>query len=212
MLLNPATIKFFCYNFGKSISMNNISLPLILASTSPARKTLLERLQIPFTIAPADVDETPLPNEKPVDLVRRLAELKARTVAEKYTNSLIIGADQVIVLENTLQNKPITHENAVKQLTAASGKDVISLTGLCLLNTQNNSLQLNVERYDVFYRDLSPETIEWYLAKDKPYQCAGSIRAEGLGIFLIKEMRGRDPTALIGLPLIMLIDMLLNIY
>ena len=188
--------------------MKNLSLPLILASTSLARKKLLERLQIPFTVAPADVDETPLPNEKPDDLVRRLAELKARTIAVNYPNSLIIGADQVIVLENTLQNKPITHENAVKQLTAASGKDVVSLTGLCLFNTQNNSLHIDVARYDVFYRDLSPEIIEWYLERDKPYQCAGSIRAEGLGIVLIKEMRGRDPTALIGLPLMMLVDML----
>jgi MAF protein len=188
--------------------MNNIPLPLILASTSPARKKLLERLQIPFTIAPADVDETPLPNESPYNLVRRLAELKARTVAAKFPNSLIIGADQVVVLENTLQNKPITHENAVKQLTAASGKDVVSLTGLCLLNTQDNSMQLDVARFDVFYRELSQETIEWYLAKDQPYQCAGSIRAEELGIVLIKETRGKDPTALTGLPLIMLVDMI----
>ena len=194
--------------------MNINSLPLILASTSPARKRLLERLQVPFSIVPADVDETPLPNESPDKLVRRLAELKARTIAAKHADSLIIGADQVIVLENTIQGKPLTHDNAVKQLQAASGKDVVSLTGLCLLNTVTGQMQLDVARYDVFYRDLTLETIEGYLAKDTPYQCAGSIRAEGLGIVLIKEMRGRDPTALIGLPLMMLMDMMnsLNSY
>lgn len=190
--------------------LNNFSLPLILASTSPARKKLLERLQIPFTIIPSHVDETPLPNEAPEQLVRRLAELKARTVAAKHPDSLIIGADQVLVLDNTVQGKPLTYENAIKQLQAASGKKVISLTGLCLLNTQNNQMQLDIARYEVLYRELSLETIEWYLTKDKPYQCAGSIRAEELGIVLIKEMQGRDATALIGLPLMMLTDMLIN--
>lgn len=171
--------------------MNINSLPLILASTSPARKKLLERLQIPFTVAPADVDETPLPDETPYNLVRRLAELKARTIAAKYPDSLIIGADQVIVLDNIIQGKPLSHENAVKQLQTASGKAVVSLTGLSLINTKTNQIQIDVARYDVFYRELSLDTIEWYVTKDKPYQCAGSIRAEGLGIVLIKELRGR---------------------
>ncbi len=190
--------------------LNTKSLPLILASTSPARKKLLERLQIPFTIIPSHVDETPLPNESPEQLVRRLAELKARTVAERHPNSLIIGADQVLILENTIQGKPLTHENAVKQLLAASGKKVNSLTGLCVLNTKNNQIQIDIAHYEVVYRELSLETIEWYLAKDQPYQCAGSIRAEELGIVLIKEMYGRDPTALTGLPLMLLIDMFSN--
>lgn len=180
---------------------------LILASTSPARKKLLERLKIPFSVMPANVDETPLPNETPDTLVRRLAELKARTIATNNPDALIIGSDQVIVLDNTIQGKPLTHENAIKQLLSVSGKRVRSLTGLCLLNAKTQQLQIDVATFDVVFRELTQETIEWYLEHDTPYECAGSIRAEGLGIVLIKETSGRDPTALVGLPLMLLVDM-----
>lgn len=185
--------------------------PVILASTSPARKKLLEQLKIPFEVVAANVNETPLANEPPDAMVRRLAEVKARTVAQNQTDTLIIGADQVIVLDNIIQGKSLTHENAVQQLMTVSGKKVRSLTGLCVYNTKTQQIQVDVATYDVTFRDLTLDNIEWYLEHDKPYECAGSLRAEGLGIVLIKEMSGRDPTALIGLPLMLLVDMLMNL-
>lgn len=185
--------------------------PVILASTSPARKKLLEQLRIPFEVVPANINEKPLSNETPEALVRRLAETKARTIAQNRDDVLIIGADQVIVLDNIIQGKSLTHENAVQQLLAVSGKKVRSLTGLCVLNTKTQQMQIDIATYDVTYRDLTLDIIQWYLEHDKPYECAGSLRAEGLGIVLIKEMSGRDPNALVGLPIMMLVDMLINL-
>lgn len=182
--------------------------PLILASTSVPRKLLLERLQIPFTCAAPDVDETSLPDEKPDELVLRLAKQKAEAVAPKFSNALIIGADQVGVLDNTIICKPLIHEQAIKQLLMMSGKRIKFLIGLCLLDTKNNTQQLALETYDVTFRTLSLSTIQNYLKKEAVLNCAGSFSIEGLGISLVAKLEGHDYTALIGLPLIRLVSML----
>jgi len=181
---------------------------LILGSTSKPRQALLERLQIPFEIAAPHVDETPLVNETPQDLVLRLAEKKARVVSERFPDALIIGADQVGVLDNIIQGKPLTYDNAVQQLQAASGKRMEFYIGLCLFDSREQHVQLAIEKYDVIYRKLSLPMIKNYLAKEQPLHCAGSCKAEGLGIALIEEFQGKDFTALIGLPLISLVAML----
>lgn len=181
---------------------------LILGSSSPARKMLLERLLIPFESVSPDVDETPLQNEAPEDLVLRLAEKKARVIAEKFPDTLIISADQVGVLDNQILGKPLTHAMAVKQLLAASGKHMHFFIGLCLWDARVNTFQLVLEKFDVVFRQLSLEMVENYLQKEEPLQCAGSCKAEGLGIALIEEFQGKDFTALIGLPLIRLVRML----
>jgi septum formation protein len=181
---------------------------LILASSSKPRQSLLQRLQIPFEISVPDVDETPLPNETPSQLVIRLAELKARTVADKFPNAIIIGADQVGVLSGQIQGKPHTHENAVKQLEHASGKRMRFFIGLCVMDTHSRTHQIALEEFDVIYRKLTHAMIEKYLQKEQPFECAGSCKAEGLGIALIQQFQGTDFTALIGLPLIRLVSML----
>lgn len=181
---------------------------IILSSTSPARKHLLERLQLPFTIIAPDIDETPLAHETPKELVLRLAISKAKVHASQFPNSLVIGCDQVGILNNKIVSKPETHANAVEQLLHSSNKKIRFYTGLCLLNTQTNRLQKAVEIFDVYYRNLTLEIIENYLRKEKPYHCAGSLKVEGLGIALIKRLSGKDPTALTGLPLICLVSML----
>lgn len=183
-------------------------MQLILSSSSPARRELLTRLKIPFIYKAPDVDETPLPNESVKDLTLRLAEAKAKKSGENYPNSLIIGCDQVGELNGTILCKPLTHENAVKQLQFVSGNMVRFSTAICLLDTRTHTQQLAIETYDVYFRELSLEKIERYLQKEQPYQCAGSFRAEGLGISLIDKFHGDDYTALIGLPLIRLTKML----
>ena len=185
--------------------MTNI---LVLASTSPFRKSLLSRLQLSFETFAPDVDETPYANESPTTLVTRLAQSKARAAITQYPNALIIGSDQVAVIGDTILGQPGTHEQAIKQLTQASGKAVDFLTGLCLFNTNTNQAQTDIVRFSVIFRQLTLAQIEHYLMKDKPYNCAGSFKSEGLGIALIERMDGTDPNALIGLPLIRLIRML----
>lgn len=181
---------------------------LILSSISPARKELLQRLQLPFIAISPNIDETPLPEETPKELVKRLAVAKAKVHSHRYENALIIGCDQMIVLNETVMGKPITHENAIKQLQQSSGRKLTSLTGLCLLNTQTQNYQLIVEPFYVYMRQLTDAMIENYLQKDQPYLCAGSIKAENLGISLFEKLEGRDPNALSGLPLIALTYML----
>lgn len=194
--------------------MTNISIPatstalLVLASTSPFRKNLLERLGIPFETYAPHVDETPLLPESPAALVIRLAELKARAAQSTYPNALIIGSDQVAVNDGIILGKPQTHEQAIQQLRAVSGKSVDFLTGLCLFNTVTHSAQIDMVRFSVTFRQLTLSQIENYLHREKPYHCAGSFKSEGLGIALLENMRGNDPTALIGLPLIRLVQML----
>lgn len=185
-------------------------MQLILSSTSSARKQLLERLQIPFLTVAPEIDETPLPGEKATELVIRLAEQKAQIHAKQFPSSLIIGCDQVALINNKIVSKPETHENAVKQLLEASGKAIKFYTGICLFNTLTGNKQIAIEEFTVQYRELNLSMIENYLHKEKPYYCAGSIHVEKLGIILLKSVIGHDPTALIGLPLIKLTEMLSN--
>lgn len=189
-------------------------MKLILGSTSPFRKELLERLKIEFSCASPDVDESPVDGESIEDMVMRLSELKAETVAEQVKASgedaLIIGSDQSAVLNGKPLTKPGNFDNAVKQLTEASGQRIIFQTGLCLLNTRTGHKQTICEPYTVVFKKLSPETIERYLKTEQPYNCAGSFKSEGLGIALFEKFEGEDPNSLIGLPLIKLVAMLQN--
>lgn len=181
---------------------------LVLASTSPYRRELLERLGISFETISPNIDETAAPDESPEQLVTRLAESKARAVAIDYPDSLIIGSDQVAVLNDQILGKPGTHEKAVVQLRNASGHKVTFLTGLCLLNTATDNCQVKSAEYSVIFRKLTDKQINNYLHREKPYDCAGSFKSEGLGISLFEKMEGNDPNSLIGLPMITLVSML----
>jgi len=183
---------------------------LILASTSPYRRELLSRLQIPFEVFAPELDETPLPGETPVQTATRLAEAKARAAGARFPSALIIGSDQVATLDGLQLGKPHTHENATRQLRMMRGRSVVFNTALCLYNSQTGSIQNRLVPFTVTFRDLGDDQIEHYLAKEQPYNCAGSAKSEGLGIALIARMEGDDPNALIGLPMIALIDMLQN--
>lgn len=181
---------------------------IILGSTSPFRKELLEKLQIPFLTASPDVDETRLQDESPVEMVKRLAILKAQKVAQEHPDALIIGSDQCAVLNNEVMGKPGNHENATQQLKKSSGNRVSFYTGLCLLDAKTGDYQINAIPFFVSFRELSATEINNYLLRDKPYNCAGSFKSEGLGISLFSKMEGNDPSSLIGLPLIELCSML----
>lgn len=183
-------------------------MKLVLASTSPYRRELLQRLGLPFDCQRPDCDESPLHGETAPDLVRRLARDKARSVAVHCPDSVIIGSDQVATLDDMILTKPGSHERAVAQLSAASGREVTFFTGLCVINTADNSEQLDVIPYSVIFRDLSPTQIETYIEREQPLDCAGSFKSEGLGVALFEKMSGDDPAALIGLPLIRLVSML----
>jgi len=183
---------------------------LILASSSPYRKALLLKLGLPFEAIASAVDETPHPNESPEALVKRLAIAKARAVAEKQHNALVIGSDQVAVYAGQIIGKPNTHENAVRQLRAASGTTITLCTALALVNSDTGRVQSKVIPFRVVFRELTDAQIENYLRKEQPYDCAGSVKSEGLGIALLERMEGEDPNTLIGLPLIDLVRMLEN--
>ncbi|BCU06810.1 Maf family protein [Allochromatium tepidum] len=183
-------------------------VPLILASTSPYRRALLERLGLPFSTAAPDVDEHRHPSESPADLVRRLAEAKARAVALNHPDALIIGSDQVACLDDAILGKPGDHQTAITQLERASGRCVLFQTGLCVLDARSGQVQTLVEPFRVHFRVLSRARIEGYLERERPYDCAGSFKSEGLGIALFERLEGDDPAALIGLPLIRLIPLL----
>ena len=183
---------------------------LILASSSPFRRELLTHLQIPFTWLSPDVDETPLPDELPQETALRLAQVKARKIGESHADALIIGCDQVATLDNQQLGKPLTHENATRQLRLMRGREVIFHSALCLYNTVTQNMQAEVVPYIVKFRNLTDDQIENYLNKEQPYHCAGSAKSEGLGIAIIEKMTGDDPNALIGLPLIALVNMLQN--
>ena len=184
--------------------------PLILASSSPYRKELLARLGLAFETVSPEVDESPLPQESPQDTALRLAQVKARKIAETHLEALVIGCDQVATLDGMQLGKPGNHENATKQLRMMQGRTVIFHSALCLYNAQTLTMQAEVVPYEVAFRQLSDEQIERYLRTEQPYNCAGSAKSEGLGIALISSMHGLDPNALIGLPLIKLITMLQN--
>lgn len=182
--------------------------PLVLASTSPYRRELLERLGLPFTTAAPEADETRHGGESPEALVRRLAEAKARAVAGQFPDALVIGSDQVAVNGGEVLGKPGGFERAAEQLRRASGRRVGFLTGLCLLNTRTNRAQVTLETFGVVFRHLTDAQITHYLEREQPYNCAGSFKSEGLGIALFERMEGDDPSTLIGLPLIRLVRML----
>ena len=185
-----------------------MSAKLVLASTSRYRRALLARLGLPFEVAAPNVDETPLPGESPSHTALRLAEAKARAVAGQFPDSLVIGSDQVLLLEDEQLGKLGNFENAFQQLKKMQGKAMVFHTALCLLNSRSGQVQLRDIPTVIHLRALTDMQIESYLKKEQPYDCAGSARSEGLGIALIARYETADPNALIGLPLIALTEML----
>jgi septum formation protein len=181
---------------------------LVLASTSSYRKQLLERLGLPFLTERPDVDETGLPGETPTATAERLALEKAQAVAGRHPDALIIGSDQLAHNGTLRFGKPGTVERAIEQLQAMRGKSIFFHTALCLLDSRDGSYQLEAVSTEVRFRSLTDEEIERYVRRELPLDCAGSAKAEGLGISLLEYMRGDDPNALIGLPLISLCNML----
>ena len=184
-------------------------LPLLLASSSVYRRDLLSRLRLPFTCSSPDIDESHRPGESALELVQRLSLEKAQALAASHPAHLIIGSDQVAVLNDQIIGKPHTFDKARQQLLNASGASVSFLTGLTLLNSQTGHHQTDCVPFTVHMRHLSAEQIERYLHAEEPYDCAGSFKAEGLGVSLFQRTEGDDATSLVGLPLIRLVDMLL---
>lgn len=183
--------------------------PLILASTSLYRRQLLEKLQLPFEAVAPPYEETAIPGESPRDRALRLAQGKALSLAAQYPDHLIIGSDQVAFLPpDTILSKPGNLENAQAQLEACSGKAVSFYTGLCLYNSASKNLHLDADEFQVHFRRLDQRQILRYLQRERPFDCAGSFKSEGLGISLFSKLSGRDPNSLIGLPLILLVDFL----
>ncbi len=180
---------------------------LVLASTSPFRRELLNRLEISFKTANPQIDESALPGESPEELALRLSEAKARAVVPLFPDALIIGSDQVAILDGQVYGKPGTHENAIKQLQTMRGRTVNFFTGLCLLDAKTGEAHVRGIPTLVTFRNLSDEEIENYLRREQPYNCAGAAKSEGLGIAIIARMQGDDPNALVGLPLIALCDL-----
>jgi septum formation protein len=187
-----------------------IKKPIILASSSPARRLLIEKLGIPFECASPDVDETPLLGETAKQLVQRLALKKAQKIAANFPDHLIIGCDQVAELSGQIYGKPLTHQRATTVLQNFSNQTVIFHSGICLLNATNGQYQRAAEPFYVTFKALSADQIEHYLLTDQPYHCAGSLKVESLGRSLIAHMEGRDMNGLIGLPILKLRDMLAN--
>lgn len=185
-------------------------MKLVLGSTSPFRKALLQRLCIDFECDSPNIDETPLPDEPIKDMVIRLAIAKAQAISSNHPDALIIGSDQSAVLNGEKLSKPGNFENAFKQLSRASGQKITFQTGLCLLNTKTGNIQSACIPYTVVFKKLTATMIENYLHKEEPYNCAGSFKSEGLGIALFERFEGDDPNALIGLPLIELVNFLGN--
>ncbi len=185
-------------------------MQLVLASTSPYRRELLARLGVPFEVAAPDVDETPLAGESSDETAQRLSLLKAQAVAEKYPDALIIGSDQVALLEGVQLGKPGTHEKAVAQLQSMRGKALEFHTALTLLNARTGSAQTANVPVRLVMREYTDAQIEHYLRRDQPYNCCGSAKSESLGIALIARFETEDPNALVGLPLIKLVEMLAN--
>lgn len=180
---------------------------LILGSSSPFRKELLERLGLDFTCQSPEIDETPLKGETPAQLAGRLSVLKARAIAKNNPGCVVIGSDQVLDLDGKCLGKPLTHEKAIQQLTDMSGKTVTFHSAMCVIDAQGNEQTADITT-ELVIRELSPEAIEAYLQHEKPYRCAGSAKIEKMGIAIIREFRSSDPTAIIGLPLIRLTEML----
>ena len=181
---------------------------IVLASSSEARRNVLEKLDIPFEVFKPSIDESPKSGESPPQLVKRLSVEKASAATDRYPDHLIIGSDQVAVVGDQILGKPANRECAISQLELMSKREVVLLTGLALINSGTGNVQSDVIPYRVVFRNLTRSMIENYIDKDEPYDCGGSLRSEGLGIVLLKRFDGSDPNALLGLPLIRLIDML----
>lgn len=185
-----------------------MSNPLVLASTSRYRGDLLRRLTTDFIQDNPGVEELPLPGEDPNSLCLRLAEAKALALAKRYPNHLIIGSDQVASVGGRILGKPGDHPSAVEQLKQCSGQTVDFHSGLCVFNSQTGRRHLGVNSTRVVFRTLDDASIESYLRREQPYDCAGSFKCEGLGIALFKAIHSDDPTSLIGLPLILTVEFL----
>jgi septum formation protein len=183
--------------------------PLILGSSSRYRRELLQRLRIPFDVVSPAIDETALPHEAPRATALRLALAKANAIVAKFPNALVIGSDQVADAEGTAVGKPGSHEGAIAQLHALSGRTVVFHTALALVNGATGRTHSEVVDVVSKFRTLHAGEISDYVAREKPYDCAGSVKSEGLGIALFAQIRSDDPTALVGLPLIALTRMLL---
>lgn len=181
---------------------------LVLASTSPYRRALLSRLGVGFQVARPDCDETPLAGESADRLVARLAEGKARSLEARFPDALLIGSDQVAVLDDRILGKPGSASRAVEQLSLCSGRQVVFLTAICLHDARTKRTRTAVVPFSVFFRRLSHAQVESYVARERPLDAAGSFKSEGLGIALFERMQGDDPSALVGLPLIRLCAML----
>lgn len=179
-------------------------MQIVLASTSPYRRRLLDRLQLDFRCEPPAVDETALPGETARELAARLALAKARSVAQLAPESLVIGSDQAAELDGRILGKPGHHGAALAQLRTCSGREVIFHTGLALTWTSRGHEEVHVEPFSVTFRSLAAAQLDDYLRRDTPYDCAGSFKVEGLGIALFERLTGADPTSLEGLPLIAL--------
>ncbi len=169
---------------------------------------LLERLGLPFETFAPNLDESRLPGESPRSLVLRLAEAKARSAAERHPEALIIGSDQVACIDDQVLGKPGDREHAREQLRQASGRRVDFHTGLCLYDSGRDWAQVDCIPFEVRFRRLSPAQIDAYIERERPFACAGGFKSEGLGIALFERLRGDDPNALVGLPLIRLVSML----
>jgi len=190
------------------VSKNEKKLKLVLASSSPFRRQLLAQLQVPFKVVIPDIDETPRAQEEPQGLVERLAIEKAQVVGVNLTDSLIIGSDQVASYEGKIVGKPGDRATAIEQLLGASGQTVRLYTGVALLNSNSGVIRSRVIPYEVVFRDITLAMIEGYLEREEPYGCCGSLQADGLGVAFLARISGDDPSALIGLPLITVIDLL----
>jgi septum formation protein len=188
--------------------MQNRHKRLVLASTSTYRRQLLERLRYPFDVRPPDVDETPREGELPSATARRLAEAKARAVAAQFDEALVLGSDQVADVDGAALSKPGDHAAAVGQLRALSGRTVVFHTAVALVDAASGRCRVRVVDVTSTFRKLSLQAIEAYLQRERPYDCAGAVKSEGLGIALFDAIESRDPTALVGLPLISVTEML----
>lgn len=182
--------------------------PIVLASSSSYRRELLARLQLPFTCHSPDIDETPQANESAQALVQRLALSKARALTQHYPQHIVIGSDQVAVLDGKIIGKPLHAEGATQQLSAASGRSLVFLTGLAVIDTRTQIEQVDLVPFTVHFRTLNAAQIQRYIAAEQPFDCAGSFKSEGLGVSLFRATEGSDATSLVGLPLIRLCDML----
>ncbi|MBE0363215.1 hypothetical protein PULV_a3827 [Pseudoalteromonas ulvae UL12] len=183
---------------------------IILASTSVFRQSLLQKFNIPFEVCSPRVDETAIENETAEELVKRLAIAKAQAVVKQGDAGIVIGSDQVALFKGQILGKPHTRENAIAQLMKFSGQKVQFLTGLALVNSATQEVQVTVETFNVYFRTLTEKQIAQYVDAEQPLNCAGSFKSEGLGICLFERFEGRDPNSLIGLPLMALNEMLLT--